>query len=62
MDEQGAEGPEEEGQGRLGDMHVQGGPSPSPPLADVATGVVFNLGSLSPKRKRKAAGEEAEDE
>ena len=32
MDEQGAEGPEEEGQGKWGDMHVQGGPSPSPPL------------------------------
>ena len=32
MDEQGPEGPEEEGQGRWGDMHVHGGLAPSPPL------------------------------
>ena len=32
IDEQGAEGPEEEGQARWGDMHVHGGMSPSPPV------------------------------
>ena len=32
MDEQGPEGPEEEGQGRWGDVHVHGGLPPSPPL------------------------------
>ena len=37
-------------------------PSPSPPPADVDTEVVFDLGSLSPRRKRKAAEEEVEDE
>nr|XP_020196311.2 uncharacterized protein LOC109782133 isoform X6 [Aegilops tauschii subsp. strangulata] len=42
MDEQGAEVPEEEGQGRWGDMHVQGGPSPSPPLIFPCTAPAFN--------------------
>ena len=42
MDEQGAEGPEEEGQGRWGDMHVQGGPSPSPPLLFPCTAAALN--------------------
>ena len=37
-------------------------PPASPPPADVDTEVVFDLGSLSPRRKRKAAEEEAEDE
>ena len=36
-------------------------PSPSPPPADVNMEVVFDLGSLSPRRKRKAAEEEVED-
>ena len=37
-------------------------PPASPPPADVDTEVVFDLGSLSPRRKRKATEEEAEDE
>nr|XP_040249510.1 translation initiation factor IF-2-like [Aegilops tauschii subsp. strangulata] len=37
-------------------------PPASPPLVDVDTEVIFDLGSLSPRRKRKAAEEEAEDE
>ena len=35
-------------------------PPASPLPADVDTEVVFDLGSLSPRRKRKAAEEEAE--
>ena len=37
-------------------------PSASPPPADVNAEVVFDFGSLSPRRKRKAAEEEVEDE
>ena len=41
--------------------HVQT-PPPSPPPADVDAEVVFDFGSLSPRRKRKAVEEELEDE
>ena len=34
----------------------------SPPPANVETEVFFDLGSLSPRRKRKASKEEVEDE
>ena len=37
-------------------------PPASPPPTDVDTEVVFDFGSLSPRRKRRAVGEEAEDE
>ena len=37
-------------------------PSPSPPPTDVDTEVVFDLGSLSPRRKRKPVEEEVENE
>jgi hypothetical protein len=37
-------------------------PSTSPPPADVNTGIAFDFGSLSPRRKRKGAEEEVEDE
>ena len=37
-------------------------PSPSPPPADVDTEVVFDFGSLSPRRKRKTVVEEVEQE
>ena len=37
-------------------------PSASPPPEDVDAEVVFDFGSLSPRRKRKAAEEEVEDE
>ena len=37
-------------------------PPASPPPADVDTEVVFDLGSFSPRRKRKATEEEVEDE
>ena len=37
-------------------------PSASPPPADVDAEVVFDFGSLSPRRKRKTAEEEVEDE
>ena len=37
-------------------------PSPSPPHADVDPEVAFDLGSISPRRKKRAAEEEAEDE
>ena len=33
-------------------------PSPSPPLADAAPEAVFDLGSFSPKRKRRPAEED----
>ena len=42
-------------------MRVQT-PPPSPPPADVDTEVTFDYGSLSPRRKRKTAEEEADDE
>ena len=41
--------------------HTQTPPS-SPPLADADAGVSFDFGSLSPRRKRKAAEEEVDDE
>ena len=37
-------------------------PPSSPPPADVDAEVTFDFGSLSPRRKRKAAEEEVEDE
>ena len=37
-------------------------PPPSPPPADVDTEVTFDYGSLSLRRKRKTAEEEADDE
>ena len=36
-------------------------PPPSPPPTDVNTEVTFDYGSLSPRRKRKTAEEEADD-
>ena len=37
-------------------------PLPCPPPTDVDTEVIFDFGSLNPRRKRKAAEEEVEDE
>lgn len=37
-------------------------PSPSPPPANAGTEVAFDFPSLSPRRKRKAAEEEVEDQ
>ena len=37
-------------------------PPPSPPPADVDAEVTFDYGSLSPRRKRKTAEEEADNE
>ena len=37
-------------------------PPSYPPLADADAGVTFDFGSLSPRRKRKTAEEEADDE
>ena len=37
-------------------------PPSSPPPADVDAEVVFDFGPLSPRRKRKAAEEEVEEE
>ena len=37
-------------------------PPSSPPPADIDMEVTFDFGSLSPRRKRKAAEEEVEDE
>jgi len=37
-------------------------PPSSPPPADIDAEVIFDIGSLSPRRKRKAAEEEVEDE
>ena len=37
-------------------------PPSSPPPEDVDAEVIFDFGSLSPRRKRKAAEEEVEDE
>ena len=37
-------------------------PPSSPPPADIDAEVIFDFGSLGPRRKRKAAEEEVEDE
>ncbi|XBH69838.1 hypothetical protein VPH35_097632 [Triticum aestivum] len=56
MDEQGPEGPKEEGQGRWGDMHVQGGlrrtPPPPPPPPPTCVQVVVAFGVLRSKGSR----------